>query len=275
MTVNRDDEGRRSVQAEVEVPGTPEEVWRMIATGPGVSSWFVPAAIDGRAGGQITMDFGPAMESHATITAWDPPHRYTAEGRDDMGPEGPTLATEWIVEARDGGTCLVRVVHSWFADGDDWDAYFEEVESGWPTFFRILRLYLTHFRGLHGVAPMQLVGVAPEPKEDAWEALIRPLGLAGATVGERLSTSGDLPPLAGTVAWAGEPKWPAELLIQLDAPAPGIAHLFAMAMGGQVFIYVRCYLYGSDAAPAVARIEPAWRSWLAERFPVPAAPAAD
>jgi hypothetical protein len=250
-------------------------VWQAIATGPGVSSWFVPSAIDGRIGGEITMDFGPGMESHATITAWHPPHRYTAESRDDMGPNGPTLATEWIVEARDGGACLVRVVHSWFADGDDWDAYFAEVESGWPTFFRILRLSLTHFRGLRGTAVMQLVGIAPEPKEEAWAALTRPLGLSGAVVGERLSTSGGLPPFAGVVAWAGKPDWREELLLQLDTPTPGLAHLFAMAMGGQVSLYVRGYFHGPDAAEAVTCLEPEWRAWLEASFPKPEIVAAD
>ena len=42
MSVKKDAFGRRSVTVEVEVPGTPEEVWQAIATGPGVSSWFVP-----------------------------------------------------------------------------------------------------------------------------------------------------------------------------------------------------------------------------------------
>ena len=35
MPVKKDASGRRSVEAEVEVPGTPEEVWQAIATGPG------------------------------------------------------------------------------------------------------------------------------------------------------------------------------------------------------------------------------------------------
>src|SRR5439155_990358 len=42
MSVKKEASGRRSVQVEVEVPGTPEEVWQAIATGPGISSWFVP-----------------------------------------------------------------------------------------------------------------------------------------------------------------------------------------------------------------------------------------
>ena len=47
MTVKKDSSGRRSVEAEIEVPGTPETVWTAIATGPGISSWFVPAEVDG------------------------------------------------------------------------------------------------------------------------------------------------------------------------------------------------------------------------------------
>ncbi|MCG8450245.1 MAG: hypothetical protein MI725_11805 [Pirellulales bacterium] len=42
MAVSKDDSGRRFVQVEVEVPGTPEEVWQAIATAEGITSWFVP-----------------------------------------------------------------------------------------------------------------------------------------------------------------------------------------------------------------------------------------
>jgi hypothetical protein len=36
MNGKKEASGRRSVQVEVEVPGTPEEVWQAIATGPGI-----------------------------------------------------------------------------------------------------------------------------------------------------------------------------------------------------------------------------------------------
>ena len=39
MSVKKEANGRRSVQVEVEVPGTPEQVWQAIATGPGVGAW--------------------------------------------------------------------------------------------------------------------------------------------------------------------------------------------------------------------------------------------
>ena len=50
MPVRKDENGQRSVEAEAEVPGSPEEVWRAIATGKGISSWFVPTTVEEREG---------------------------------------------------------------------------------------------------------------------------------------------------------------------------------------------------------------------------------
>jgi len=272
MPVKRDASGRRSVQAETEVPGTPEEVWEAIATGPGITSWFVPSTVEGRVGGAVVASFGPGMDSLSTITEWDPPHRFVAESRDDMGPDGPTVATEWIVEARDGGTCVVRVVHSWFTESDAWDDQFEGHTHGWQSFFRLLRLYLAYFRGQTG-APVQVMGMAPEPKEAAWKAWTEALGMSGAAVGGRVRSAAGAPLLAGTVEWAGQPAWPEELLIRLDEPAPGIAHLVPHAMGGHVYPTMRLSLFGENAAAAAAEAEVAWQAWFAERFPFAAAPA--
>jgi uncharacterized protein YndB with AHSA1/START domain len=269
MPVKKDASGRRYVQAEVEVPGTPEEVWEAIATGPGISSWFVPSEVEGREGGTAISHFGPgsSMDSVATITSWDPPRRFTADSRDDMGPNAPAIATEWIVEARSGGSCVVRVVHSWFASTDDWDNQFEGHEHGWVAFFRILRLYLTHFRGQR-CAAFQVMGIGREPQSKAWETLTDPLGLAGAAEGQRVSTSAGAPALAGVVERVGPSEHP-ELLLRLEEPAPGIAHLFALPMGGQIFLPIRVFLYGERAPATAAREEPLWQAWVNEHFPAP------
>ena len=263
MSVKKEPSGRRSVQVEVEVPGTPEQVWQAIATGPGVSSWFVPTEIDGREGGTVTASFGPGMDSHATITAWDPPRRFAAESG-DLGPGAPPLATEWIVEVRAGGVCVVRVVHSLFASSDDWDNQLESTEYGWPGFFRILRLYLTHFPG-QPCSATQLMGAAPEPTSEAWAALTSALGIPGATEGQRVRTAAGAPPLAGQVEHVAPSEYPG-LLLRLDEPAPGIAHLFALPMGGRVYLPMRLYLYGDRAPAAIARDEPLWQAWMNERF---------
>lgn len=264
MPVNKDAAGRRWVVVEAEVPGTPEQVWQAIATGPGISSWFVPSAVEERVGGLTTANFGPGMESVATITLWDPPHRFVADSK-DLGAEGPVVASEWIVEARSGGTCVVRVVHSLFAEGDDWDDQLEGWEHGWPTFFRILRLYLQHFPG-QSCSAFQVMGMAPSPPHDAWAAFRRALGMVGARQGDGVRNAASAPPLAGVVEGSGVESHP-ELLLRLHEPAPGIAHLFAMEMGGQVLLPLRIYLYGPTAAAVAARDEATWQAWMAERFP--------
>jgi uncharacterized protein YndB with AHSA1/START domain len=271
MPVNKEPDGRRWVQVEVEVPGSPEEVWQAIATGPGISSWFVPSEVQEGEGGRVVSHFGPgnSMDSAATVTAWEPPRRFVAESR-DMGPESPPVATEWTVEAQSGGSCVVRVVHSWFLSTDDWDNQFEQAEFGWAVFFQILRLVLTHFRG-QPCSAFQLMGVASGSMPDAWAALTGPLGLAGATEGQRVSAPVDAPPLAGLVELAGPTDHPG-LILRLDAPAPGLAHLFALPMGGQTFLPIRFFLFGDAAPAAAAEAELAWQAWLAARFaPTPEA----
>ncbi len=268
MPVKRDETGRRYVQAEVEVIGTPEEVWTAIATGPGVSSWFVPTEVetdqDGRPAKVVSHFAADAsMDSVATVTTWDPPRRFVAESPGGR-PEDPTVATEWTVEARSGGSCVVRVVHSWFASTDDWDSQFEGHEHGWAAFFRILRLYLGTFRG-QSCSPFQLMAFTAEPTGKAWELLTHPLGLGNATEGQRVTSPAGAPQLSGIVERVGAPEYP-ELLLRLDAPAPGIAHLFAMPMGGMTCVPVRLYLYGDQAAAVAARAEPLWNEWIQQRF---------
>ena len=184
MSVKKEPSGRRFVQVEVEVPGTPEEVWRAIATGPGISSWFVPTEFEMRDGKPVAvkLDFGPGMESRSAITKWDPPRMFGAQGEGWGG--SPPIADEWSVEARAGGTCIVRIVHSLFAETDDWDNQLEGTESGWPGFFRILKIYLTHFRGQRS-ATMQWIAPAAGTEAEAWETLTAALGLEDVSAGQR------------------------------------------------------------------------------------------
>ena len=269
MSVIKEPSGRRYIQVEAEVPGTPEEVWQAIATGPGVSSWFVPTEADQHVGGALTSHFGPGMDSVATITAWDAPRRFAAES-DGMGPGAPPLATEWTVETRAGGTCIVRVVHSLFADTDDWDGQLGGMESGWPSFFRILRLYLTRFRGLPS-ATFQVMGFASDSREQAWIRLVAPLGLNSIAEGQHWASPAGPPPLAGVVESINLRADPHQVL-RLDHPADGAALLNACGMGGQVFVSLSFYFYGDRAATAVADSEPRWQAWVGEHFPMPGAP---
>ena len=120
------------------------------------------------------MDFGPGMTVRSPVTAWDPPRTFAAQG--DGWGGSPPIATEWTVEARGGGQCLVRVVNSLFASTDDWDGQLEGTESGWPGFFRTLRIYLAHFRGQRSALVPFVVPVDGSEAE-AWETATSALGL--------------------------------------------------------------------------------------------------
>ena len=270
MPVKKDESGRRSVTASAEVPGSPEQVWEAIASGPGITAWFVPTEVDGREGGTTTSNFGPGMESVAKITAWEAPRRFVAESDGELGEGGGPVATEWTVEARSGGTCVVRVVHSWFASSDDWDKQFEGHEHGWVSFFRILRLYLQHFRGRRCV-PMQVAGITAGAAADAWRTFGAGLGLEGAAVGQSVRTPSGAPRLAGVVENVGPETFP-EVLVRAEDPGAGLVSLFAMAMGPMAMVMVRMYLYGDDAELVAAREESAWKAWLvAKGLPAPGA----
>ncbi|HET9326105.1 MAG TPA: SRPBCC domain-containing protein [Candidatus Eisenbacteria bacterium] len=267
MPTQKDSSGRRFIVVETEVPGTPEEVWQAIATGPGITAWFVPTQLEEREKGSISMNFGPGMESKAEIQEWDPPRRFSARNEEGIAPGSPAMATEWTVEAKAGGTCRVRVVHSWFASTDDWDKQFESVESGWPAFFRILSRYLAHFRG-QPCTQIQLMAMSPEPREKVWAELARGLGITEATVGQAAKSSGDAPRFAAVIEHAGQKADP-ELMLRLEEPAPGTAQLALMPMGGQMCVYLCLYLYGEGARSVATREAPVWQAWLARLFPAP------
>jgi len=268
MSVKTEPSGRRSVEVEVEVPGTPEQVWEAIATGPGISSWFVPTEIEQGDYGRptkVVCHFGPAFQTTAAITKWEPPNRFAAESRDEV-TAGPPLATEWSVEARPSG-CVVRVGHSLTAETDDWNGQLESAESGWPAFFRILKLYLTHFPG-QPAAAIQAVGVSAEPEAKAWDTLAGSLGITGAGVGEDRAAPAGSPSFGGRVEHTNATHH--DVLLRLEQPTKGIAHVLGYTMGGGVFLSVRMYLYGDEASSVAKRDQPVWLEWMNTQFPASA-----
>jgi uncharacterized protein YndB with AHSA1/START domain len=264
MSVKVDKSGRRSIQVEVEVPGTPEQVWQAIATGRGVSSWFVPTEITGQEGGVVTSNFGPGMEGRATITAWEPPRRFSAES-DGLGPDAPALATEWHVEALSGGICTVRVVHSLFTDSDEWDDQLESIESGWPVFFETLRLYVAHFRG-QACSNIQLLEVCSQSKSEAWDSMIEGLGFTAGKEGDSWRTPSGTPSISGKIQRIGESNDHLYALALVDQPFPAIISLIIVDAGGKGCVQLSLYCYGERGAEVVKTEEARWQSWVHERL---------
>ncbi len=257
-----DQEQPRVIDLSVEVPGTPEEVWQAIATGPGISSWFIPHHVAEHVGGEVTMDFGPSFgKEAASVEAWEPPHRVVFRG-----PSEQPLAYEWLVEAQSGGTCVVRLVNSGFGHGGDWDGQYDGMTEGWQLFLQNLRLHLTHFRGRQA-RPIIPVGMAAGPNRAAFAVLCKALGVAtDLRPGDELTTSGDgAPALSGRVETAKFTEKVSAYFLLLDAPASGTAFLAAEGEGEQVSVCAYLYLYGGDADVVGAE----WTAFMETHFPMP------
>ena len=233
---------------EIEVAATPEQVWQAISTGPGISAWFMPAEVEGR---RITFHHMAGGSSDAEVTEAEAPRRLRFTEGDG------TQATEFLVEARSGGTCVVRVVGSGFGG--------KGADDGWTAALLGLKLYLEHFAGQEA-ANVLAGGQVPGPQARAWEELQASVGLGELAEGARVTAGADgAPPLAGVV----EGKLDTMVTLRLDAPAPGLAFV---GVGGPddetVFAILRVQFFGPEAVELAARDEPVWRELLEARVGV-------
>jgi BASS family bile acid:Na+ symporter len=112
-----------------EVPGSPEAVWRALATGPGLTSWFAPTTIDGD---DIVIALGELGAARGRVTASDAPRRF-AFAETGWLNGAPPLITEFEVEDLGQERCRVRVANS--IDGDatpEARAALGAAEAAWP-----------------------------------------------------------------------------------------------------------------------------------------------
>jgi hypothetical protein len=148
------------IRREVELPATPEEVWDAVATGPGTASWLFPE------------EPGPddLIES-------DRPRRYAVRTE---GEGGFFNAVEFVIEAREGGTTVLRYVHSGVFGDEGWDDQYDAVNSHTDFYLHTLGQYLEHFAPRTatyvGGGPEGLNGPEASMTPDAFEQLKRALG---------------------------------------------------------------------------------------------------
>lgn len=268
MPMKTDGTGRRWVEMEVLVPGTPEQVWQAMATGPGLAAWFVRGEIEPRVGGAFRLDWGQGAITSGEVTEWNPPHQLGYVER-EWAPNAPPVATEITITARSGNRCVVRMVHSLFTSSDDWDDQVEGFESGWPGFFAILRLYLEYHAGA-GAASFIVMTPASGDSLSAWLRLGEALGLAGANVGEQRTASSGPEPWSGLVEHVHQDAQQRYVVLRLDSPSPGIALVGtsdAANLGSPGATVSLCrYFYGDNVVALAAESEAGWRDWLTRTF---------
>lgn len=173
------------IRKEIKLEATPEQVWHAIATREGQAAWSPdPDAIE-QAGTEVEQDELSRLRV-----------------RTPTEPNGAFHAFEYLIEAQDASTTVLRFVHSGYL-GDDWDDQFDfetMTAYGWDMYLHTLAQYLQYFPG----RPSNFVTTqAPESSAapGSWAVVEKALGLSGpvelgATV--RVTPEG-LPPIEGVI----------------------------------------------------------------------------
>ena len=170
------------------VPATPAQVWDAIATGPGISTWFIGRTeIDGAT---VRTSFGDDWIPAGTVTTSEPPHHFGY--RSDTAPDGRFVAYEYLIEARDHSSTVLRAVTSGFLPGDDWADEYEAMGYGTELFFATLTAYLRHFPGRTGT-PATTFGPPVTDWPATWAHLHQTLGLGpDPHIGDRTTDGGEV-----------------------------------------------------------------------------------
>jgi uncharacterized protein YndB with AHSA1/START domain len=244
----------------VELPGTPEQVWAAIATGPGLTAWFMSSEVDERVGGEFVIRMGEA-ESRGVVGGWDPPRRFVMEEPDwaalagHPGGDVTPLVTEYLIEATSGGSCVLRVVSSAFGTGADWEReFFDEAEKYWLPTFENLRIYLSAFPGQQATIVESGTELGNSPA-DVVTAMRERIGATdvGADV-EILGVVGRVEKLSDL-----------GVLVRYTDPECGFLNLTSYPNGPDTaYALARAYLFGSRAAELAATQEAGWKEWFAE-----------
>ena len=248
----------------VEVPGSPEQVWDAIATANGISAWMLPTEMQERLGGTVVFHMGDDVSSKGVITGWDPPRRIVyEEDWATLAGQDPTtvtpLVSEFLVEAKSGGTCVVHVVSSAFGSGADWEReFFTDMSKGWAPTFEHLRLYLTYFAGQR-VTTLEVSADLPGSPAEVVNAMRDGLGIERA--GQGVNARG----VTGQVERVGDEN----VLLRVTDPVPGVLALSAWPAEEQDKSSARVagYLFSDGALAYVERERPAWKAWLESLVP--------
>ena len=184
----------RHLAKEIELAATPEQVWQAVSTPEGMSVWFVPHEHTGE---EIEADFGGDNTQAGQVLEWEPGRRVVYGA---PGPDGePPMTIEFLVEGKEDGTTVLRLVQSGFFGGDDWEAEYDGFGKGWDMFFHNLAEYFRYFPGLP-VTSVVATGFTTLSGETVWAGLLARLGAADPALGERVRlTPEGLEPIEGVV----------------------------------------------------------------------------
>ena len=168
----------RSLEERIALDASVEIVWRALTDAEELVRWFpLHATVEPGVGGTISLAWGEPGAGTAMIEVWEPNRRLrTLERRRDTAGRLVEIVVDYFIES-DGGRTILRIVHSGFGAGAEWDVEYDGTVRGWRYELRSLRHYLSRHRGM----PRRVAWVAARTSlspEVCYKQVMGPTGLA-------------------------------------------------------------------------------------------------
>jgi uncharacterized protein YndB with AHSA1/START domain len=244
------------LRKEITLAATPEQVWEAIATGPGIDAWFMGRnQVEPREGGAARMTLA-GVTDESTVSVWEPPKRFAT--RSSQAEDGSFMAFEYLIEGRDNGTTVLRLVQSGVLGGD-WETEYESLRTGWDLYLHTLGQYLRWFPGRTATVVSAVRPQAADP-DHAWTVLKHELGLVGPVAeGDRARLPVPGPaPIEGAVDYADLPTF---LGVRTGKGLYRFIH--SGPLRGNVVVLGH-HIFAGQADQT--QTERAWQSWLDKLF---------
>jgi len=170
----------RNIDLSVELDASPEDVFRAVTDGTELAKWLCPeartTAPEGGKKGSIWISWGEGMSAEHEIEIYDAPKhiRHPSGKNSDTKAE---LYADWLIEARAGGKTTLRLVHSGFSVGADWDDEFDSHARGWKLMLQNLRQYFAR----HAHEPtvhLPFMSKVESPRGSLWKTLLGKFGFS-------------------------------------------------------------------------------------------------
>lgn len=256
----------RTIEMTMEIDAPTGAVWRALTDARELVRWFpLKAEIEPRVGGRYWMSWGDEYDGESRIEIFEPERRLRTTWPSMTKKEGRPieLAVDYHLEGREGRTAL-RLVHSGFGRGANWDDEYEGVHTGWMFELRSLRHYLQRHPGQDRQA-LFLVGPGSRlTGAEVWERVVRDgFGIPdprNLVEGDRYSFPvGEGTVFEGTVLDSRPSR---QLAVTVDGLHDGIFRIEVFA--ARPHLWLAAWGEGRDA---VARFEKPWRQMLERVLP--------
>ena len=163
----------RAIVLEARFDASPGDVWHALTDAEALSNWFAPFITAGQnVGGIVEMSWDGVNKWPTTIEVWEPERHLRWGDPAPSAPEDrsqPRLSVDWLISS-DGGQTVLRLVHSGFGEGANWDDQVEGTLGGWTYFLWNIGYCLTQHRGVRRVMVSARQRV-PASRAQFWESL--------------------------------------------------------------------------------------------------------